>query len=113
MRIRYEDFVLNPVGNTVKIYDFIGIGMMMNVKEWLDEAMSVTNKKELSITSPQSMKRNVKTVLNSWRKDLSFETVKMIQNKCKGILEALDYKIFDKNEDVKNFSLPYFLPEWH
>jgi len=113
MRIRYEDFVLNPIGNTIKIYDFIGINMTMNVKEWLDEAMSPRNYGNVSVSSPQSMKRNVKSVLNSWRQELSYEAVEMIQNKCKGVLSILGYNKFRTNEDLKDLSKPYFFPDWH
>ena len=113
MRIRYEDFVLNPVGKTLKIYDFIGINMTMEVKEWLDEATSVTNKDNLAVASPQGMRRNVKTVLNSWRKDLSFEAVNLIQNKCDNVLNVLGYRRFNNEEDLQDLSKPYFNPYWH
>ena len=75
MRIRYEDIALNSTGNTLKIYNFIGINMTIKVKEWLDKATSITSINNLSVASPQGLRRNVKTVLNSWRKELSFKAV--------------------------------------
>ena len=113
MRIRYEDFALNPIGNTLKMYDFIGINMTMEVKEWLDKATSIANKNDLSVASPQGLRRNVKTVLNSWRKELPFTAVQIIQNKCKSILDILNYKKFDSNEEMKKLSVSYFTPNWY
>ena len=110
MRIRYEDFVSSPLEKTQKIYDFVGINMTMEVKEWLDEATSVTNDDNLSVESPQGIKRNAKTVLNSWRNDLSFEAVNLIQNKCDNAMNLLGYRRFNSKEDLKDLSKPYFNP---
>ena len=111
LRIRYEDFVLNPIGKTLKIYDFIGINMTMNVKEWLDNAMSVQN--ENNRAQPQSLKRNSKTVLNSWRKTLSFEAVELIQRKCEDVFKILGYAWFKNETELKDFSKPFFNPNWN
>ena len=110
MRIRYEDFVSSPLEKTQKIYDFVGINMTMEVKEWLDEATSVANDDNLSVESPQGIKRNAKTVLNSWRNDLSFEAVNLIQNKCDNAMNLLGYRRFNSKEDLKDLSKPYFNP---
>ena len=107
MRIRYEDFVSNPIANALKIYDFIGINMTVNVIQWLDIAMS---KKNIDNRwQRQSLKRNPKTVLNSWRNTLSFEAVEMIQRDCGSVLSLLGYAWFKNEIELKNFSKPFFL----
>ena len=110
MRVRYEDFVLNPIGLTLKIYKFVGLNMTLRIKDWLDIAFSKTNHYVLAKGSPQSLLRNVKSVMNNWRKDLSFEAVQEIQSKCERILKILDYKIFRNNQDFKDLSTLYFTP---
>ena len=112
MRIRYEDFILNPLGAALKIYKFVGLEMTMKVKEWLDVAFTTANKKSLAKSSPQGLKRNIKSVLNNWRIDLNFETVQEIQAKCDNILKNLGYRIYKSNEELKEISKLYFTPEW-
>ena len=112
MRIRYEDFILNPLGYALKIYEFVGINMTLEVKQWLDVAMSVTNKDSLYKKSPSGLKRNVKTVLNNWRKDLSFPIVKEIQTKCEEILNILEYKVYKNNYEMKDVRNLHFKPNW-
>jgi len=111
-RIRYEDFVLNPLGVTLKIYKFVGLDMTLGIKDWLDTAFSVTNDDDLAKKATQALKRNVKSVLNNWRNDLSFEAVQEVQMKCKKILNILDYKTFQNNDDFKDLSTLYFTPNW-
>ena len=112
MQIRYEDFALNPLGVSLKIYQFVGVNMTLKVKNWLNTATSVANRDKLAEDSPQGLIRNVKSVLNHWRKDLSFEAVQEIQSKCEKILNNLGYKIFDNYKDFKNLSTLYFEPNW-
>ena len=112
MRIRYEDFVLNPIGHTSKIFDFVGIKMHMAVKDWLDQAMSTTNDVNLSRLSPHGMKRNVRQVLNAWRQELSFEAVQEMQTKCKEVLNHLEYEIFHNEKQLNSLSQLYFSPNW-
>ena len=85
--------------------------MTMNVKEWLDNAMSVQN--ENNRTQSQSLKRNSKTVLNSWRNTLSFEAVEMIQRECKDVLKVLGYAWFESESELKDFSKSFFNPDWN
>ena len=110
MRVRYEDFILNPIGFTLKIYKFVGLNMTLEIRDWLDTAFSVTNSNELAKTAPFSLRRNIKSVLNNWRNDLSFEAVQEIQSKCERILIILDNKIFRNNQDFKDLSTLYFTP---
>ena len=112
MRIRYEDFVLNPLGKTLKIYEFVGIEMTMNIKHWLDTAMSVTNEKNLSKTSPMGLKRNVMSVLNTWRAESSFEDVLTMQRNCEWVLDKLGYKIFRTEKELRDLDELHFAPNW-
>jgi len=112
MQIRYEDFVLNPLGKTVKIYDFIGIEMTVNIKEWLNTAMSATNKEDLSKTFPMGLKRNVMTVLNTWRTELTFDDVIKMQTHCNWVLRTLGYRIYHSEAELRYISKLHFKPNW-
>ena len=110
MRVRYEDFVLNPVKFTLKIYGFVGLNITLEIKDWLDIAFSKSNRDELVKTSPHGLLRTTNSVLNYWRKDMSFKAVQEIQSKCERIFKILDYKIFRNNQDFKDLLTLYFTP---
>ena len=84
--------------------------MALEIKDWLDTAFSVSNRDELAKKARFSLRRNIKSVLNNWKNDLSFEAVQEVQSKCERILIILDYKIFRNNQDFKDLSTLYFAP---
>jgi len=110
MRIRFEDFVMSPIEQTQKIYDFVHLDMNMHIIEWLNTSLSVNNDENLSKTSPFDLKKNRMSVLNGWREKLSFEKVKIIQSECRKVLEILEYKIYDNENQLKNLEELYFNP---
>ena len=84
----------------------------MHIKTWLDKSMAPCNGENLSKTNQYGLKRNVLSVLNSWRKGLSFKEVQEIQSKCRGVLDNLQYKIYETERDYKNLETLHFEPSW-
>jgi len=111
MQIRYEDFVFNPVEKASKIYEFIGIEMTLNIKQWLETAMSSTNNANLSKTSPMGLKRNVMSVLNTWRKDFLFEDFIKMQTHCQWVLDKLGYTTYNSDKELRDLKELYFTPK--
>ena len=110
MRIRFEDFVLNPFGKALKIYEFAGIDMNMDVKKWIDKATSPSNKEYIS--DHQGLLRNGLSVLNSWRKELGFENFKKIQKECQSVLQTLGYKQYNSEKELHDLTEFHFKPIW-
>ena len=112
MRIRYEDFALNPVGKTVMIFKALGINMTIELRNWLNSATSSDNANDLSIKQPSDLNRNVDSVLTQWRNQLTFEQMQKIQEKCGSVLKDLGYKIFNNPDEMKNLNNLHFTPNW-
>ena len=110
LRIRFEDFVVNPIRVTEEIYKFVGLSMTNQVKEWLSKAISEKNPKGLSRSQRFSITRNSKDVLVAWRKELSFEKTLLIQEICYDVLTKLNYKIYDNKDDYNNTNNLHFVP---
>ena len=100
MRIRYKDFVLNPLDKTLKIFNFAGIEMNMSIKFWLDEATSTDNAFVYSSSHPQDLHRNVRGVLCLWITKLSFKHVQIIQKDCSAVIKALRYKVYNDSNHL-------------
>ena len=112
MRIRFEDFVLNPIGKTLEIYNFVGLKMNMHIKSWLDKSTTHCNNENLSKTRQFGIRRNVLSVLKGWRERLKFTQVQEIQSKCQQVLDKLQYEVYQTDTDFKNFKTMHFEPYW-
>ena len=112
MRVRYEDFAVDPVRQSEEIYKFAGIEMTDEVKTWLIKATSKKNPAGVSRIEEQSLVRNPTDVLTKWRKELSFEKTKYIQNECSSILKTLNYEIYENEQDYQNTTKLHFIPRW-
>lgn len=107
MRIRHEDFATRPVETTQKVYDFVGINMNPSVKAWLLNATSSQNNVMLSSIDGQGTRRNAAHVASAWRKLLSREEVRAVQNQCEKPMGLLGYRLLRTTEqqlDLKAFS---------
>ncbi|XP_076801917.1 carbohydrate sulfotransferase 1-like [Clavelina lepadiformis] len=108
MRIRHEDFALDPIGVSAKIYDFVGINFPDSMKSWLRKATSSENKDDLSLKNPQGTNRDSMAVLSRWRESLSFEKVKAVQEICKEVMPKLGYRLFNSENELRNISKLHF-----
>ena len=106
MRVRHEDFSMEPFKVAEKIYKFIGIEMTEDVKTWLEKnTASGINSQGLSA---QSTKRDSKTVASAWRNKLKFEHNEIIQDRCDDVLQKLQYRSFPSELDMKNLNISSF-----
>ena len=104
--IRYEDVALSTLAETNKIYDFIGLRVPKQVKEWI--LRSTTLKRPLSsnqknvglLQSSFSTHRNARSVSSHWRYRLTWTEVILIQRKCGDVLKHLGYKLYDNAYDM-------------
>nr|CAB3230827.1 carbohydrate sulfotransferase 1-like [Phallusia mammillata] len=110
IRVRHEDFALNPIEITQHIYDFVGINMNPTIKKWLKEATSQQNDANLSVKQSQGTKRNAAKVISAWRSKLSWDKVQMVQKICSEPLDLLGYRRFDSKKDLKSIeSIPHVM----
>ena len=110
-RIRFEDFVWDPIKKTREIFDFVGLNITDSVVSWLKNSTSSLHEDNLWIWVPQGLSRNPMSVLNHWRKNLPFEQVELIQKLCHPALKKLGYEIYDSEEELRNLKKLHFTPQ--
>ncbi|XP_078482830.1 carbohydrate sulfotransferase 1-like [Ciona intestinalis] len=110
LRIRHEDFALEPIQVSEKIYKFLSLPFREDMRKWvLDATTSNTQASELK-TGDQGTKRNSKEIVSAWREKLSFEEVVVIQEICKDSLNKLGYRVFNTEKELQNVQELHFEP---
>jgi len=108
LRIRYEDFVSNPLNSTQAIYEFADLNFTSSIQDWLEESMSEKNPDSLEKAAPFGLRRNSKTTISAWREHANFEKIQEMQNICSKELEILGYKSFNSSDELSNLSNSHF-----
>ncbi|XP_071949665.1 carbohydrate sulfotransferase 1-like [Antedon mediterranea] len=103
--LRYEDFSVNPLETTNKIYEFLGVPLPENVKQWL---INNTNAENVKKPSTFSTLRNSTYTATSWRSSLSLKDVLLVQHLCGDVMAELGYIKMYNDSDLQNFSVPVF-----
>uniref|UniRef100_A0A3Q2CEP8 Sulfotransferase n=2 Tax=Cyprinodon variegatus TaxID=28743 RepID=A0A3Q2CEP8_CYPVA len=89
--VRFEDVAQNPLTEINDIYNFVGLKMTPEVKEWIYKMTQGKGKggwnEAFKITS-----RNAAEVSEAWRTELQHIKVKKIQEVCKAAMLLLGYK---------------------
>ena len=106
--VRYEDMALNQMKTAEEIYAFIGSKMDDSVKKWVENEISFAEEN----FDLYSTHRNSTYTVTKWRKMLKFGEVQKVQKICKNVMEEAGYKIFGNLENLQNYKLPAFLPNY-
>ena len=110
--VRYEDIALDPVAETSKIYNFIGLEISPEVEKFLEIATQNEDKtkykKGEEFMKIYSTTRKSSENLQKWRVKADFSLSKQVQTKCKIMMEKFRYKPFDRIESLRNISIEYF-----
>ena len=93
MRVRHEDFSMEPFKVAEDIYRFIGIKMTTGIKSWLGK---------------NTDSNTARIVTSTWRNKLDFEHNKIIQSYCGDVLQKLNYRSFASEQDMHNFNISSF-----
>ncbi|XP_077979623.1 carbohydrate sulfotransferase 1-like [Glandiceps talaboti] len=94
--IRYEDTAKHPEEMAQHIYDFLGIPMPDEVRLWLKQNTHGSRGGSFSTT------RNSDITATKWRKELPFQEVLQIQEKCQTAMKMLGYKSVKNKEDLEH-----------
>jgi len=98
MTFRYEDFSMNPVENTQKVFNFFGLSVHSTVTAFLD-SHTKTNKGGVSSTF-----RDSKSAPFKWREQLTMQEVRKIQDSCKEAMQLWGYARVEEDSKLKTFS---------
>lgn len=83
-----------------KIYKFVDMPFLPEVKEWIKENTSASSGK----MSTYSTNRNSAETMERWRKDLTFKQVKQVQDVCEDALNYFGYKVVKSESELHNFN---------
>nr|XP_039273948.1 carbohydrate sulfotransferase 1-like [Styela clava] len=135
LRIRHEDFTVNPFETAEKIYRFIGKPKSEEVERFISkshqsmnrildrirredekallekkEIRNYTRSKEIlhQMNNPFGTTRDAKEVLTKWRITLPYSVAQLVQEKCANVFEMLRYKMFNSKLDMVNLTKTYF-----
>ncbi|XP_048829252.1 carbohydrate sulfotransferase 6 [Brienomyrus brachyistius] len=102
--VRYEDMVRDPLEEIENMYKFVDLEMSPQLQDWIYKVThgkgKGSRKEAFKITS-----RNAEDVSQAWRTTLSHNTVKRIQQVCKGAMSLLGYQLVDSEKEQKRLDL--------
>lgn len=87
--LRYEDLVRSPLNVSQDLFDFAGIPMTAQVKNYV---INSTSSYDRSNTHEYATTRsNVSTLIDSWRRQLSVEAVRVVETHCWPLMDLMRY----------------------
>ncbi|KAL2086643.1 hypothetical protein ACEWY4_017702 [Coilia grayii] len=105
--VRYEDVVVDPLGQTDAIYEFTGLKMTQPLQQWIYNA---THGSALVKHPFETSSRNAKDVSRAWRTRLPHQQVQRVQQVCKDAMSLLGYRAVNSDKDQRQLSLDVVLP---
>ena len=88
--LRYEDLVSSPLNVSQELFDFVGIPMSDQVKNYL--VNSANQSRDRGYTHEYgTLRNNASNLIDAWRTGLSVEAVRTVELHCWPVLEILRY----------------------
>ena len=109
MRVRHEDFSMNPVETVKAIYKFIGKPATQKLLRWVEAAtVGKTTAASGGGSSLYSTKRNAKDVITAWRSWYGYDELKIVQEVCGQVLNLLNYTTFTSQLEMNDLNATSF-----
>ncbi|XP_011667051.1 carbohydrate sulfotransferase 1 [Strongylocentrotus purpuratus] len=89
MLVRFEDVAEDPIEQTQRIYQHVGINIHQDVLGWLKN--NTHGNKGQGTGSPFSRTRDTEKVINAWKNSISEEVREEVERKCSHVMNALSY----------------------
>ena len=92
--IRYEDFAKDPTSQSQQVLQFLGFQMHPEVSKFL-ESHTTQN-----IGGVSSTFRDSKSAPYHWKKDLSFDKISSVQEKCGEAMRLWGYRAYASEAEL-------------
>ena len=99
--VRYEDFSVDPIGTTRKIYDFLGETVPSAVIRYLEQNTQDTVKSDQQMFNTH---KNSTATSTKWRQFFSYAEARQVQNICGDVMRTLGYKLIRHHADLQDSS---------
>nr|XP_033772741.1 carbohydrate sulfotransferase 5-like [Geotrypetes seraphini] len=108
LMVRHEDLVRDPLAYLREWYDYVGLSITPKLESWVYNIThrAISNDRGFMHFSGDSLK-----IAQKWRKKLSFQKVKEVQELCKQEMDMFGYQRVWSEEHLKNMSLELVLPQ--
>ncbi|XP_011669653.2 carbohydrate sulfotransferase 1-like [Strongylocentrotus purpuratus] len=90
MLVRFEDVAEDPIEQTQRIYQHVGIKIHQDVLGWLKN--NTHGNKGHGTGGPFSRTRDTDNVINAWKNSISEEVREEVERKCSHVMDALSYR---------------------
>lgn len=85
-----------------KIYDFVGLPFLTEIKQWIEINTKGSSSKR---KTTYSTNRDSVATMQAWREKLSFEQVSSVQSGCAEVMEQFGYRTVANQLDLVNFNI--------
>ncbi|XP_036608470.1 carbohydrate sulfotransferase 4-like [Trichosurus vulpecula] len=100
--IRYEDLVQDPLTQTSKLYEFVGLHFLPHLQIWVH---NITQGKGMGGHAFHTNSRNAQSVSQAWRQSLPHDKVVQLQKICKDYMNLMGYLLVLSEKDQRNLSV--------
>ncbi|XP_058502258.1 carbohydrate sulfotransferase 6-like [Solea solea] len=108
--VRYEDMAQDPLKEITSLYNFLGLEMTTELKEWIYK-MTNGNGKGSKLDAFKITSRNAVDVSRAWRTMLPHSKVKRVQEVCKEAMLLLGYRTVDSEEEQEKLDIDLLVPQ--
>lgn len=100
--VRYEDLVRDPLGQTARMYEYVGLKFLPRLQTWVH---NITRGKGIGKHAFHTNARNALNVSQAWRWSLPYKKVFRLQKVCRNTMNLLGYHLVTSDQEQKNLSL--------
>ena len=99
--LRYEDLVANVLPVVKNIFKVTGLNLTNHLEKWLVENTRWSGSTDV-VEPFTTTKRNAIKTANLWRKNISINTVRLVEKNCKFVLKEAGYRVVKDELDLRN-----------
>ncbi|XP_058384177.1 carbohydrate sulfotransferase 4 [Diceros bicornis minor] len=100
--MRYEDLVRDPLAQTARMYEYVGLKFLPQLQTWVH---NITRGKGMGTHAFHTNARNALDVSQAWRWSLPYEKVFRLQQVCSDTMNLLGYRLVRSEQEQRNLSL--------
>ncbi|XP_075041989.1 carbohydrate sulfotransferase 6-like [Mixophyes fleayi] len=110
MAIRLEDLTSKPIQSLKQIYNFSGLHLTKDLKQWI---YNVTHEEIKGKNGFLAFSKVSSNVIQRWRTALDFNSVTEIQQGCKEAMDLFGYLPTISINEQKNMTVKVIKDEWY
>ncbi|KAM4696173.1 uncharacterized protein WCC33_014915 [Rhinophrynus dorsalis] len=107
--IRHEDLAMEPNLSVKRIYDFAGLTLTEDLKNWV---YTITHDKDEKNDGHMKYSKESRKVVQNWRRNMDFHSVMEVQQSCQVAMKHFGYLLVESEKDQKNLTMDLLVDRW-